>query len=107
MDIAAGDRAIASRWSATSRACRRAWLRPARVVLLGSIATDKYVDVLVPRWATRLHYPAVFIGRGDMSRGGLLLRSAASGVELRVRVLDPGAARHGPRPPKLPPQMRR
>ena len=54
----------------------------ARVVLLGSIASDKYLDVLAPALGERLHYPPAFIGRGDMSRGGLLLRSAASGVEL-------------------------
>ena len=78
-----------------------------RVVLLGSIATNKYVDVLVPALGARLHYPPSFIGRGDMSRGGLLLRSAESGVELAYEPLEPASARHGPRPPKLPPQVRR
>jgi hypothetical protein len=75
----------------------------ARVILLGSIASDKYVDVLAPALGERLHYPPSFIGRGDMSRGGLLLRSAASGVELEYEPLDPAAARRGPRPPKLEP----
>lgn len=79
----------------------------ARVVLLGSIATSKYVDVLVPALGAHLHYPPSFIGRGDMSRGGLLLRSAASGVELDYAPLDPSAVRHGPRPPKLPPPRHR
>lgn len=73
----------------------------ARVVLLGSIATGKYVDVLAQRLGARLHYPPAFIGRGDMSRGGLLLRSARSGIELDYAVIEPGATRRGPRPPKL------
>jgi hypothetical protein len=73
----------------------------ARVVLLGSIATDKYVDVLVPWLGDRLHYPPSFIGRGDMSRGGLLLRSADSGTELDYEPLTHVSLRHGARPPKL------
>ena len=78
----------------------------ARVVLLGSVATGKYVDILVRLLGDRLHYPSSFVGRGDMSRGGLLLRQAASGVELEYSVLDPAARRHGPRPPKLDPATR-
>src|SRR5262245_33259963 len=78
----------------------------ARVVLLGSVATGKYVDVLVRALGRRLHFPPSFIGRGDMSRGGLLLRHAASGVELEYAVLEPGVARRGPRPPRLDPRTR-
>lgn len=52
------------------------------VVLLGSIATDKYVETLLPVFGDGLLFPSEFVGRGDMSRGGLLLRSAASGEEL-------------------------
>jgi hypothetical protein len=78
----------------------------ARVVLLGSVATGKYVDVLVPRLGDRLLFPSSFVGRGDMSRGGLLLRHAASGIELDYSVLRPGAMRRGPRPPKLDPDTR-
>jgi hypothetical protein len=73
------------------------------VVLLGSIATGKYVDVLVDILGARLHYPRAFVGRGDMSRGGLLLRAAASGEELEYAVLTPGLRPRGPRPPKLDP----
>jgi hypothetical protein len=76
----------------------------ARVVLLGSVATGKYVDVLAARLGPRLYFPPSFIGRGDMSRGGLLLRHAASGTELDYAVLEPAARRHGPRPPKLAPR---
>ena len=78
----------------------------ARVVLLGSIATGKYVEVLAQRLGTQLHFPPAFIGRGDMSRGGLLLRHAASGEELEYAVLDPQAKRTGSRPPKLDPRTR-
>jgi hypothetical protein len=75
------------------------------VVLLGSIASPKYVDVLTGIFGERLHFPIAFVGRGDMSRGGLLLRQASDGVELEyVPVL--GAVRHGSRPPRLPPLRR-
>ena len=72
-----------------------------RVVLLGSIATGKYADVLAPALGGRLHYPSSFVGRGDMSRGGLLLRSASSHTELEYVPLEQGAVRRGPRPPRL------
>lgn len=78
-----------------------------RVVLLGSIATGKYVDALTSVFGPRLCYPAAFVGRGDMSRGGLLLRSVADNHELDYAALVPGASRHGPRPPKLAPLPRR
>ena len=70
-------------------------------MLLGSVATGKYVDMLAAALGPRLHYPPTFIGRGDMSRGGLLLRSAAVGIELEYAVLDAAAPRQGPRPAKL------
>ncbi len=71
------------------------------VVLLGSIASDKYVEPLLAVLAERLVFPAAFVGRGDMSRGGLMLRAARAGVELEyLQVM--GAVRHGPRPPRLP-----
>ncbi|HEU4456177.1 MAG TPA: hypothetical protein VFR81_24125 [Longimicrobium sp.] len=73
------------------------------IVLLGSIATGKYVDVLTGTFGERLLFPAAFVGRGDMSRGGLMLRAAESGEELEyVPVL--GARRRGSRPPKLEPR---
>lgn len=77
--------------------------RHARVVLLGSIATAKYVDALRAVLGERVHYPPSFIGRGDMSRGGLLLRAARAGVELEYARLDHEAPRRGARPPKLDP----
>jgi hypothetical protein len=75
------------------------------VVLLGSIASPKYVDILLRIFGDSLRFPAEFVGRGDMSRGGLLLRHAAQGVELDY-VPIAGAVRHGVRPPKLPPLCR-
>jgi len=76
------------------------------VVLLGSVASGKYVDVLLPVFGDRLRYPVSFVGRGDMSRGGLLLRSAASGDELEYGPLTAGVRPRGPRPPKLDPSTR-
>jgi hypothetical protein len=72
------------------------------VVLLGSIASPKYVDVLQDIFGTRLLFPADFVGRGDMSRGGLMLRSVSAAEELRY-IPVAGAVRHGARPPKLVP----
>ncbi len=71
------------------------------VVLLGSIASDKYVDLLLEVFEDRLLFPTDFVGRGDMSRGGLLLRSARSGTELPYGPVR-GAVRRGKRPPRLP-----
>lgn len=73
------------------------------VVLLGSIATGKYVEVLLENFQKRLLFPADFVGRGDMSRGGLLLRCAVDKTELSyIPVM--GAVRSGKRPPKLEPR---
>jgi hypothetical protein len=76
------------------------------IVLLGSIASGKYVEVLLPIFGDRLLFPADFIGRGDMSRGGLLLRCVLAGQELEYLALA-GAVRHGERPPKLEPLRKR
>jgi hypothetical protein len=72
------------------------------VVLLGSIASAKYVDLLLPVFGDRLMFPIHFVGRGDMSRGGLLLRCVTAGLELEY-VPVKGATRHGQRPPRLEP----
>lgn len=102
-DIASGDRRYRAPLERDLAALVPRLSAVARVVLLGSIASDKYVDVLAPALGTRLHYPVSFIGRGDMSRGGMLLRHAASGEELEYAPLDPAATRRGPRPPRLEP----
>jgi hypothetical protein len=69
-----------------------------KVVLLGSLATGKYVEILNPIFGSRLIVPAEFIGLGDMSRGGLLLRHVRENRELnyidgtilpRIKPIDP------------------
>jgi hypothetical protein len=67
-----------------------------RVVLLGSIATDKYVHPLTRVFGSRLLFPGDFVGRGDMSRGALMLRAAKAGEELDYEPVE-GARRRGPR----------
>ena len=64
----------------------------AEVVLLGSVASGKYVDILLPLLGHRLRFPAAFAGMGDMARGGLLLRAVRANRELEYTTLD--APRH-------------
>jgi hypothetical protein len=78
-------------------------LPTAEFILLGSIATGKYVEVLLENFGERLLFPADFVGRGDMSRGGLLLRCAVDRTELDY-IPVAGAVRKGKRPPKLEPR---
>jgi hypothetical protein len=54
----------------------------AEVVLLGSLATTKYTEVLGEIFGARLVSPVDFVGRGDMSRGSIMLKAARAGVEL-------------------------
>jgi hypothetical protein len=72
---------------------RRSLLRTARqlaaevgpdceIVLLGSIASGKYLEILTHVIGDRLRVPREFIGLGDMSRGGLLLRCVREQREL-------------------------
>ena len=74
--------------------------RAGQAVLLGSIATNKYVSVLQEVFGKRLLFPEAFVGRGDMSRGGLMLRCVREGRELEY-IPVAGAPRRGSRPPKL------
>jgi hypothetical protein len=80
--------------------------RSCQIVLLGSIATPKYVEPLLSIFGEQLMFPAEFVGRGDMSRGGLMLRRVQSGEPLTYVPLL-GATRHGRRPPKLAPLPRK
>ncbi|HLW34229.1 MAG TPA: hypothetical protein VKS98_01070 [Chthoniobacterales bacterium] len=73
------------------------------IVLLGSVASGKYVDVFLKHFGQRLRFPADFVGRGDMSRGGLMLRCAADRTELKY-ISVAGAVLNGKRPPKLVPR---
>jgi predicted kinase len=70
-------------------------------VLLGSVATLKYLEPMFGVFGHRLLFPEEFVGRGDMSRGGLMLRCARDGTQLTYVPLG-NLTRHGPRPPKLP-----
>jgi hypothetical protein len=102
IDIAADDPRYRKPLLASARALDEEIGPECQVVLLGSIASAKYVDVLTGIFGDRLLFPVDFVGRGDMSRGGLLLRCVRSGEELQYAPVT-GAVRHGPRPPKLPP----
>lgn len=64
----------------------------AQVILLGSVASGKYIDILQPIFQKRLRFPAAFAGLGDMSRGGLMLRAVRANRELDYTTLD--APRH-------------
>src|SRR6476469_9737651 len=102
VDIAANDPRYRKPLLASARALDDEIGPECEVVLLGSIASAKYVDLLTGVFGDRLLFPIDFVGRGDMSRGGLLLRCVRSGEELTYAPVV-GAVRHGPRPPKLPP----
>jgi hypothetical protein len=75
------------------------------VVLLGSVASPKYTTPLLAHLGARLLFPSTFVGRGDMSRGGVMLRAVTAGVELDYESVQ-GAVLHGVRPAKLPPLRR-
>jgi hypothetical protein len=71
------------------------------VILLGSVATGKYVDVLLPIFGERLLFPREFLGHGDMARGGMMLKRAAAGVELTyIPASDPSRLEVRSRKPK-------
>ena len=65
-----------------------------QVVLLGSVATEKYVKPLLEVFGAQLVFPSAFVGRGEMSRGGtpLALRARKAGTHLY-----PGAWKLAPR----------
>jgi hypothetical protein len=102
VDIAANDPRYRGPLLTSARTLHEEIGPECEVVLLGSIASAKYVDVLTEVFGDRLLFPIEFVGRGDMSRGGLLLRCVRAGEELTY-VPVKGAVRHGPRPPRLPP----
>ncbi len=106
VQIEAGNQAYCRPLETTARLMVQLAGKRAEIVLLGSIATGKYVDVLLDVFGDRLLFPADFVGRGDMSRGGLMLRCARAGTELAY-VPVRGAVRHGARPPRLEPLRRR
>ena len=100
VDIAQGDDRYVVPLRRDTERLARTLPAKACVVLLGSIATGKYVDTLLSVFGERLLFPAEFVGRGDMSRGGLMLRHVRDGMPLTSTPVV-GAVRHGKRPPKL------
>ena len=106
LDVAEGDHRYRKPLERDVRALAKRISKRAQVVLLGSVSSGKYVDVLQPLLGERLCYPTSFIGRGDMSRGGLLLRCVADDTELEYQPLIAGVRPKGSRPPRLDPTTR-
>jgi hypothetical protein len=102
VDVDAANRAYRAPLEKAARAVLAAAGPECEVVLLGSVASGKYVDLLLPIFGERLMFPMHFVGRGDMSRGGLMLRCVAAGLELDYVPIK-GAILHGQRPPRLEP----
>ena len=100
VDIDPGNPRYRAPLEATARTLAASIGPACEVVLLGSIASDKYLPLLDVVLGPRLRFPVEFAGRGDMSRGGLLLRSVTEGRELTYVPVAAGP-RHGPRPPRL------
>jgi hypothetical protein len=105
VSIDAGNRAFTEPLVEHAAALDRAFGTNARFVLLGSVATDKYVEPLGKVLGERLLFPPEFIGRGDMSRGSLLLQAARAGQELAYAPIL-GSERHGRRAPGVSPRRR-
>ncbi|MDF2695110.1 MAG: hypothetical protein K0S65_3493 [Labilithrix sp.] len=104
-DIHASERQFRAPLVRDARLLAEALGEGGEVVLLGSVAQAKYTAPLLEVFGERLLFPGDFVGRGDMSRGGLLLRATDAGKELTyVKVL--GATLRGTRPPKLVPRSR-
>lgn len=101
LDVGSGDERFRNPLERDARALDTHLIQGAHVVLLGSIATDKYVSVLSRVFGDRLVCPRTFVGRGDMSRGALLLRSAAAGEELEYMPLTLATVRSGKRAPGI------
>ncbi|HXU62348.1 MAG TPA: hypothetical protein VN962_11630 [Polyangia bacterium] len=83
-----------------AEALERAYGATTRFVLLGSVASNKYVRPLTHVLGDHLLFPTEFVGRGDMSRGALMLRAARAGTELAYEPVET-AIRRGRRAPKL------
>jgi hypothetical protein len=103
VDIDASDARYRDPLLRATRALAERLADDTRVVLLGSVASGKYVDILIDVFAARLRFPLAFVGRGDMSRGGLMLRCVDAHTQL-VYVPFAGTARRGARPPRLEPR---
>lgn len=106
VDIDAEDARFTTPLLAHARALDEAYGSETRFVLLGSVATDKYVKPLGLVFGERLLFPPDFVGRGDMSRGAMLLRAARTGRELAyapVQTTDRRGTRAAPLSPRPQP----
>ena len=61
---------------------------------------DAVLDQLLGKFGDHLLFPPEFVGRGDMSRGALMLKAARLGRELSYLPVE-DARRHGPRAPSV------
>jgi hypothetical protein len=59
-----------------------------RIIFLGSIASDKYSQILRAAFGERIIFPREFVGRGDLSRGSLLLGAVDAGIELEYMTVS-------------------
>jgi len=100
VDIHPGEPRYTRPLKRTALALQRRLGPDCEVVLLGSVASGKYVELLQPVFGDALRFPPDFVGRGDMSRGGVMLRAARSGVELPYGPIA-GATLRGRRAAKL------
>jgi hypothetical protein len=100
VDVDAANPAFVTPLLRDAELLRQALPQHAQVVLLGSIATPKYVDPLLSVFGERLLFPRDFVGRGDMSRGGMLLRAVREGQELPYMPVQT-SPRSGPRAARL------
>lgn len=74
---------------ATARALRDRVGQDAEVVLLGSVGTGKYTDVLTPIFGRRLLFPRDVLHAGQLARGAIFLQRARERQELEyVPVAD-------------------
>jgi hypothetical protein len=106
VDIESQDDRYRAPFARDARALLAKMPADSEVVLLGSVASGKYVELLLEVFGDSLQFPADFVGRGDMSRGGLMLRCVEDRNELAyIPVKD--AVRRGRRPPKLVPRPRK
>lgn len=76
------DPAYAGPLGTTAAALARELAPDGEAVLLGSLATPKYLAPLGAAAGLRLRVPRSFVGTGDMRRGSLLLRAVEAGTEL-------------------------
>ncbi len=74
----------------TSEAVRSGLPARAEVILLGSVATEKYIGPLDRAFGDALRFPAGFVGMGDMTRGSVLLRAVREDQELPYRTVAEG-----------------